>query len=65
MTPETLKALVAARAEGREIALATRLSDGAERLIDLTLPPDDELDVLAVRAAARDESGPVELLGET
>ena len=65
MTPETLKALVAARAEGREIALATRLSDGAERLIDLTLPPDDELDVLAVRAAARDESGPVELQGET
>ncbi len=65
MRPETLKALVAARAEGREIALATRLADGAERLIDLTVPPSDELGAKAVGAAVRDESGPVELQSET
>ena len=53
MRPETLKALVAARAEGREIALATRLADGAERLIDLTVPPSDELGAKAVGAAVR------------
>jgi xanthine dehydrogenase accessory factor len=65
MRPESLQALIAARAAEREIAIATRLSDGRERLIDLTVPPDDDLDVLAVRAAARDESGPVEWQGAT
>jgi xanthine dehydrogenase accessory factor len=65
MRPESLQALIAARAAGREIAIAIRLSDGRERLIDLTVPPDDDLDVLAVRAAARDESGPVEWQGAT
>lgn len=65
MKTATLKALTTARAEGREIAVATRLADGVERLIDLTQPPDDDLDALAVRMAARDESGPIELMGET
>lgn len=59
MKADTLAALVAARAEGRTIAVATRLSDGLDRVIDLTGPTDDELAGLAVRAAARDESGPV------
>ncbi len=63
MKAETLKALVAARAEGREIAVATRLADGEERIIDLTRPPDDDLESLAVRLAARDESAPVDLMG--
>ncbi|MCC6920927.1 MAG: XdhC family protein [Alphaproteobacteria bacterium] len=61
----TLKALTAARAQGREIAVATRLADGEERLIDLTEPPCDDLEGLAVRMAARDDSAPVELMGET
>jgi xanthine dehydrogenase accessory factor len=62
---DTLKALVEARAAGREIAVATRLIDGLERVIDLTRPPDDDLESLAVRLAARDESAPVDLLNET
>jgi len=62
---ETLKALVAARAAGREIAVATRLADGEERVIDLTRPPEDDLESLAVRLAARDESAPVDLMGES
>ncbi len=65
MKGETLKALVAARGEGREIAVATRLADGDERIIDLTRPPEDDLEALAVRLAARDDSAPVELMGET
>ena len=65
MKLESLKALTAARAAGREIAIATRLATGEERVIDLTRPPGDDLDALAVRAAARDESGPAEFQGET
>ncbi len=65
MKADTLKALVEARAAGREIAVATRLIDGLERVIDLTRPPDDDLESLAVRLAARDESAPVDLLNET
>ncbi|MFT3808734.1 MAG: XdhC family protein [Micropepsaceae bacterium] len=61
----SLKALTAARATGREIAMATLLSTGEERVIDLTQPPQDDLDALAVRAAGRDESGPAEFQGET
>lgn len=60
MKLESLKALTAARAAGQAIAIATRLDTGAERVIDLTRPPADDLDVLAVRAAARDQSGPVQ-----
>lgn len=65
MKTETLKALVEARAAGREIAVATRLADGEEKVIDLTRPPEDDLESLAVRLGARDESGPVELMGES
>lgn len=61
----SLKALNAARAAGREIAIATRLATGEERVIDLTQPPEDDLDALAVRAAGRDESGPAEFRGDT
>ncbi len=64
MKLESLKALTAARAAGREIAIATCLATGAERVIDLTRPPEDDLEALAVRAAARDQSGPAEFQGE-
>jgi len=60
----SLKALTAARAAGREIAIATRLVTGEERVIDLTQPPHDDLDALAARAASRDESGPAEFEGD-
>jgi len=62
---ESLKALTTARAAKREIAIAMRLATGEERVIDLTSPPEDDLDALAARAASRDESGPAEFLGET
>lgn len=65
MKPATLHAVVAAKARQEPVAVATRLADGAESLIDLTMPPEDDLGVAAVRAAARDESGPVEVFGET
>ncbi len=65
MKLESLKALTEARAAGREIAIATQLATGEERLIDPSAPPADDLEVAAIRAAARDESGPVDLLGET
>ena len=65
MKLESLKALTAARAAGREIAIATRLATGEERDNDLPRPPGDDLDALAVRAAARDESGPAEFQGES
>lgn len=64
MKRESLKALTSARAEGREIAIATRLATGEERVIDLSQPPADDLDALAVRAASRDESGPAEFQGD-
>ncbi len=63
MKRETLDAVVAARAAGRAIVLATRRSDGLDRLID-PREGDDAL-ALAARAAARaDASGPVEVDGE-
>ena len=65
MKLDSLKALNAARAEGREIAIATHLATGEERLIHVASPPADNLDVAAIRAAARDESGPVAFMGET
>ena len=62
MTPETLAALTAARADKRPVVLATRLSDGHQKLL-----PDaaagDELNAAATRALARDESGTVAVGG--
>ena len=40
MTPEILAALEAAKRDGRPVVLATRLPDGAQRLLpDPTRPP--------------------------
>jgi xanthine dehydrogenase accessory factor len=62
VTPELLSALQAARAEKRPVALATRVSDGGQRLLpDPTAPT--ELNVAAQQALARDESGTVKVGG--
>lgn len=62
MTPETLAALQRARAEKRPVVLATRLADGAQRLL-----PDPEapaaLAEAAAAALAADESRTVEIDG--
>lgn len=63
MKRETLNEIVLAKAQRRPIAVATRLADGDERLIDLTEPPDDDIAGAAMRAAARDESRPIEIHG--
>lgn len=65
MKAATLQAIVEAKARLEPIAVATRLSDGHEELIDLMQPPEDDLGVAAVRAAARDESGPADMMGES
>lgn len=64
MTPETLAALAAARAAHRPVVLATRLPDGAQRLLpEVTAPA--PLAEAAARALAADESGTVLLGGES
>ena len=65
MKSTTLRGVLAAKAEARAIAVATRLSDGDERLINLDAPADDALFAAAITAAARDQSAPVEVEGET
>jgi xanthine dehydrogenase accessory factor len=63
MTPALLAALQAARAAKRPVVLATRLPDGAQRLLpDPAAPP--ALAEAAARALADDVSGPVTLAGE-
>ena len=64
MKAATLRAVVDAKARQEPVAVATRLADGHEELIDLTQPPEDDLGVAAVRAAARDESGPADIQGQ-
>ncbi len=63
MKRETLTALTTAAAEGRALVLATRLSDGTERLIDPSRPGDG-LAQRAAEAAARDASTPFKWDGE-
>jgi len=64
MTPQTLAALVAARAAARPTVLATRLPDGAQRLLpDDSAPP--TLQEAAASALARDESRKADIEGET
>lgn len=65
MKAATLHALVAAKAAQQAVAVATRLADGQEEFIDLMTPPADDLAVAAVRAAARDQSGPADIYGES
>ena len=59
-----LKALNAARSEGRPVVRAVDLASGDERLID---PASDAspLGIAAADAARADQSRPVEILGET
>ncbi len=62
MKRDLLKALTAARAKGAGAVLATRLDDGAQRLIAM----DDRADALgaaAQSALSRDKSGTVEIDG--
>jgi xanthine dehydrogenase accessory factor len=62
MTPEILAALNEAKREKRPVVLATRLPDGAQRLLpDPTAPAD--LNAAAERALQSDESGTVKLDG--
>lgn len=62
MKRELLKALTAAREKGAGAVLATRLDDGAQRLI-ATGDRADALAVAAQSALARDKSGTVEIDG--
>lgn len=64
MTPQTLAALLAAKADARSIVLATRLPDGAQQLLpDASAPP--ALQAASAEALTRDESRTVEIAGET
>lgn len=62
MTPSVLADLAAAKQANRPVALATRLPDGAQRLL-----PDPaagaELNAAAEHALSRDESGTVKIAG--
>jgi xanthine dehydrogenase accessory factor len=59
---ETLKALVAARAKGQGVVLATRLDTGEERIVVPTAA-NDALMQAARRAVARDQSAIIEIDG--
>jgi xanthine dehydrogenase accessory factor len=61
MKRETLKALIAARATGKGVVLATRLDTGEARLVDTKAA--DALATVARTAAARDQSATVEIDG--
>jgi len=62
---QTLKALLAARAEGLGVVLATRLDTGEEHVIATVGKPGDPLATAAHKAAARDQSTTIELDGAT
>jgi xanthine dehydrogenase accessory factor len=64
MTPSTLAALLAARAAGQSVVLATRLSDGRQILLPNEPAPQDLQDAASI-ARGRDESGSVEIGGES
>jgi xanthine dehydrogenase accessory factor len=64
MTPDTLRALRAARDAGQAVVLATRLSDGAQWLIPVQEAP-PKLQAAALEALGRDESRSVEIAEES
>ncbi len=64
MTPDIVKTLVAARTDGQFVVLATRLSDGVQRLVS-ELDEADSLREEAMQALRRDESRTVDLDGES
>lgn len=61
MKRDTLKALIAARATGKGVVLATRLDTGEARLVDTKA--EGALSAAARTAAARDQSATVEIDG--
>jgi Aldehyde dehydrogenase family/XdhC Rossmann domain len=63
MTPEITAALFRARAERRPLVLATRLPDGRQRILPDAI--DDALQNAARLALDRDQSGTVDLAGES
>lgn len=63
MKRETLRAFVAARAEGLGVVLATRLDTDEEHVIASVAPADTPLAQAARKAAARDQSTSVEIDG--
>jgi xanthine dehydrogenase accessory factor len=63
MTPEITAALFHARAERRPLVLATRLPDGQQRVLPDAI--DDALQDAARQALDRDQSGIVDLAGES
>jgi len=62
---ETLKAVTAARAQGRGIVLATRIDTGEERVIAPSPSATDALSQAASKAAHRDQSISVDVDGIT
>jgi xanthine dehydrogenase accessory factor len=60
---ETLRALVAARAEGMGVVLATRLDTGEEHVIATAAKAESPLAEAALTAARRDQSATVEVDG--
>lgn len=64
MTPQTLAALVAARAATRPAVLATRLLDGAQLMLPNSAAP-PALQKAAATALLRDESHKADIEGET
>ena len=63
MKRETLRALVAARAEGLGVVLAIRLDTGIERVIAAVAQATDALTQAARKAITRDQSASVEIDG--
>ena len=67
MTPELLERIVAARRDGRATVLATRLPDGAQRLLDASGRGEgvsEALHTAAMRALTDDNSATVEVGAE-
>ena len=65
MKRETLRALLAARAEGLGVVLATRLDTGEEHVIATAAQANNLLGQAALKAAARDQSASVDIDGAT
>jgi xanthine dehydrogenase accessory factor len=61
---ETLEALVAARAKGLSVVLATRLDTGQEQVIEVRTAPKDAVGEAARGAARRDKSANVDIDGD-
>jgi xanthine dehydrogenase accessory factor len=63
VTPDILRDILRAREAGQALVLATRLADGAQRILPQDEAPQQLLDAAAL-ALSRDESRQVDILGE-